>query len=249
MSATRSEMSNTREEFRNAPTRDPAELEREADAARESIRQTIDSLEQRFSPGQLVDRALHMWRSGDNEFASNLSRTVKANPVPVVMSSVGLAWLAMADKRPPPPPQAHSHSGGGVGHATSSAMHSTRDALGSARERASHAAGSFSSQGARAREGFTRMQTEQPFLLGAMALALGAALGGAFPRSRAEDEMIGKYGDRAREAAKHTGEEAMGGSAQATDPSRDAGAGRDAGPGVAASRAPGSPTPGTPYSR
>ncbi len=206
-----------REDFRDAPSRDPAELEHEAEVARESLRKTMDSLEQSFSPGQLLDRVVHLWRDGNSDFATNLSRTVKSNPVPVLLSSVGLAWLAMADKRPPPPPD----SGSSAAHTTSSAMHSTRDALGSARHRASNAANSFSEQGARAGDGFSRVQDEQPFLVGALGLAPGAALGGAFPRSQAEDRVLGKYGDQARDAAKQTGEEAMGSSARAPDPARE----------------------------
>lgn len=203
-----------KEDFRNAPSRDPAELEQETEEARENLRQTLDSLEQSFSPGQILDRALQSWRSGNNEFASNLSRTVKSNPVPVLLSSLGLTWLALSDKRPPPQPQASSSSGPG-------AKDKARQAMGSAQSRASNAASSLSGQGARARDGFVRMQEEQPFLLGALGLALGAALGGALPRSQREDELIGKYGDQARDVVKRKGEQATTGAARAAEPARE----------------------------
>jgi hypothetical protein len=241
-------MQQTRQEFREAPYRDPDELEREADAARESIRQTIDSLEQRLSPGQMVDRMFRQWREGNSEFTTNLTRTVRANPVPVLLSALGLTWLALADKRPPPP--AGSYASSGSGGSTSGAMRSTREAFGSARERASSAAASMTDQSARARERFSRMQTEQPFLLGALGLALGAALGGVMPRTRTEEEVIGRYADSAREAIREAGERTMETSSSGStgaDPMRE-------GPGATGTTGrphgttpPGSP--GSPYSR
>ena len=54
---------------------------------------------------------------------------------------------------------------------------------------------------------------EQPLVLGALALAVGAAVGGALPRTRAEDEWLGAESDRlkraAREAAERQAEKAM----------------------------------------
>ena len=39
-----------------------------------------------------------------------------------------------------------------------------------------------------------------PLVLGALALAIGAAVGGAFPASRAENRMIGAKSDQAKDA-------------------------------------------------
>ncbi len=196
----------TVEEFRSAPRRDPAELEREAEASRESIRRTMDSLEQRLSPGQMLDQAMRMWRDGDSAFAVNLSRTVRSNPVPVLLSSVGLAWLAMADKRAPPPSADSGTSGlRSAGEKMGSAQAHAKDTVGAAQDRARDAASALSERGSRAREGVSRMQGEQPFLVGALGVAVGAALGGAFPRSQTEDAMIGEYGEQARDTAKRAG--------------------------------------------
>ena len=87
------------QEFRNAASRDPAVLEREADAARDDLRRTLERLDQQFSRGQMIDRMLQRWRERDSQVATNLARTVQANPAPVVLSSVGIGWLAFADTR------------------------------------------------------------------------------------------------------------------------------------------------------
>jgi gas vesicle protein len=44
------------------------------------------------------------------------------------------------------------------------------------------------------------MLEEQPLVLGALALAFGAALGGALPSSRTEDKMFGARSDRTKDA-------------------------------------------------
>ena len=233
-----------RQEIRNAPERDPAELQSEADAARERIQRTIDNLDRRLSPGYMFDRALDAWRHrerGENAFTTNLVRTVRANPVPVVVSSVGLAWLAASDRRGPVPAQPRSSSGSsssnigqrasqaasratqaasGVTSSARDAMGSARGAVGSARSRATRARGSMSGQGARAREGFSRLQDEQPFLIGAIGIALGAALGGAMPTSRTERSIASQYGGRVREAAEDTATAAREEAAAAVAPEK-----------------------------
>ena len=83
--------------------RDPAELEREIDETRADISRVIDALGERLSPGQLLDQALGMVKSHGGEFAGNLGRTAKYNPVPLLLTGVGLAWLMARGDTPPPP--------------------------------------------------------------------------------------------------------------------------------------------------
>jgi len=211
------------QEFRNAASRDPAALEREADAARDDLRRTLERLDQQFSPGQMIDRMVQRWRERDSQFATNLSRTVQANPAPVVLSSVGIGWLAFADNR-----QKHRPPSGGrnPSETASSAAQSAREAAGAAsdrasnaadraRVRASEAASSLADQGERARQGFGRLQQEQPFLVGAIGVALGAALGGTLPSSRTDQAVAGAQGERAREATRRPDDATAGGASEA----------------------------------
>lgn len=199
--------------------RDPDTLEREAEAARHDIADTIDLLEQRLSPGQLLDRALNMSREHAGEFAGNLGRSIKYHPVPLLLTAVGISWLAFAENRPP----AQRGDGGlsdsmrYAGDAAHSAMDSAREKAGNIAERVHGTADSMRTSAARTaeqvrhqservRERFEHALHEQPLVLGALGLALGAILGGVLPRSHYENRTIGEYGDRLRAQASETAE-------------------------------------------
>ena len=89
----------------------PEDLEREIDAKRASISNLVDSLESRFTPGQLFDQALSYTKGNGGEFFQNLGTTLKNNPVPTVLTGVGLAWLAMNQNKPFQPGSTSSGSG------------------------------------------------------------------------------------------------------------------------------------------
>lgn len=80
----------------------PEELEQEIDAKRASISNIVDSLESRFTPGQLFDQALAYTKGGGGEFFQNLGTTLKNNPVPTVLTGIGLTWLALNQNKPFP---------------------------------------------------------------------------------------------------------------------------------------------------
>ena len=65
------------------------------------------------------------------------------------------------------------------------------------------------------RHGLDTLIEDQPLVAGAIAMALGAAVGGALPRSRIEDQMFGEQSDRAMEAARTLAKE-QGAKVQAT---------------------------------
>ncbi|WP_296254968.1 MULTISPECIES: DUF3618 domain-containing protein [unclassified Pseudomonas] len=79
----------------------PEELELEIDQRRASIGSLVDALESKLSPGQMVDQALAYAKGNGGEFFTNLGNTVKANPLPTVLTSVGLLWLALGQNRKP----------------------------------------------------------------------------------------------------------------------------------------------------
>lgn len=112
----------------------PETLEREIDAQRSSIGNIVDALEGKFSPGQLLDQALSYGKGTGGEFFSNLGNTVKSNPMPTVLTSVGLLWLMMGQNRSPSTsagPSSLNH----LGERTSDMAHSVTDTFGSAKSR------------------------------------------------------------------------------------------------------------------
>ncbi|MBD8483883.1 DUF3618 domain-containing protein [Pseudomonas coleopterorum] len=111
----------------------PEDLEREIDAKRASISNLVDSLESRFTPGQLFDQALSYTKGNGGEFFQNLGTTLKNNPVPTVLTGVGLAWLAMNQNKPFQP--GSTSSGSGLGGKVSQVVDQVSQAFSGAGDR------------------------------------------------------------------------------------------------------------------
>lgn len=78
-----------------------------------------------------------------------------------------------------------------------------------ARERASHYYDEGRVRMYRAREGAERMFDENPLALGAIAIAVGAAVGLAIPSTEVEDRVFGEYKDRLLEGANEMAHDAI----------------------------------------
>jgi len=70
-----------------------ADLQREVEMQRNRVESTIDQIQARLSPGQMVDELLAYTKGGGSEFVSTLQRQVTSNPLPVALLGVSLAWL------------------------------------------------------------------------------------------------------------------------------------------------------------
>ena len=106
---------NPNSDVRSYPSeKDPEQIEQEIEETRAEMSHTLDAIQRKLSPGQLMDQVLGYFRSefgnvpgevgstfGEvrstvGEFGSNLGRTVRENPMPVVLVGAGLAWLMMS---------------------------------------------------------------------------------------------------------------------------------------------------------
>lgn len=74
-------------------------IEREIDRDRAHLNETIRALENKLSPGQLVDQVWGYARRNGGDFSDNLVRTVSSNPVPVILAGIGIAWTAISQRR------------------------------------------------------------------------------------------------------------------------------------------------------
>ncbi len=78
----------------NSSEKSSAEIQREIDDDRKRIEARIGAIQERMSPGQLVDEVLAYAKgSGGGEYVSNLGKALKDNPLPVALMGVSLAWL------------------------------------------------------------------------------------------------------------------------------------------------------------
>lgn len=76
----------------------PEEIEREIATTRSEIDETIDALQEKVSPGQLVDQALGYVKEGGGDFAANLGRAVRDNPVPLMLIGAGIGWMMVSGR-------------------------------------------------------------------------------------------------------------------------------------------------------
>jgi Protein of unknown function (DUF3618) len=204
----------------NATTgnREPSDLEREASEIRADMDRTLDALERKLDPGQLLDRSLNYLRDHSGELTRSIGETVKQNPVPVLLTAAGLAWLITSSLG------ARSKASEtfndpytdetGLRERLGERLHESADAA-KRSWRASRTATSgrvaqvMSTTRERARQAQYRAQTlmdEQPLVLGALALAAGAILGAALPATQYENRTVGRVRNRTLEKAKSLGE-------------------------------------------
>lgn len=77
-------------------TKSAAEIERDVHASRARVEQTLDQIQDRLSPGQLIDQTVTYLRDGGGgEFARNLGESVKQNPLPVALIAAGVGWMML----------------------------------------------------------------------------------------------------------------------------------------------------------
>ncbi|MGQ4273356.1 DUF3618 domain-containing protein [Terrihabitans sp. B22-R8] len=78
----------------DASNKSSSDIEREVESTRAGLETTLGELRERVQPRAVVDE---IWEfasgSGGGEFARNLGRSVKDNPIPVALIGAGIAWL------------------------------------------------------------------------------------------------------------------------------------------------------------
>lgn len=77
----------------------PEQLERKIAKTRAEIDTTLDEIQERLSPGRILEQVMSYTKSNGGAFAGNLGRSLRDNPVPVMLMGVGLTWLMMADRK------------------------------------------------------------------------------------------------------------------------------------------------------
>ncbi|MGX2041434.1 DUF3618 domain-containing protein [Methylocaldum sp. MU1018] len=251
-------------------TRKSEQIESDIERTRSQMAETLDTIQKRFSPGQLLDQTLnYLDENADREqlvesvrrFGVNAKSVVKENPIPVTLLGIGLAWLAVsgrsggtgfragrrmssrhatsasrgmeslhsrhgeiersgmhaAGERLEHAKSAVSETVGHVrermGETASHVRHSVEDTVSSVREKAgeaTHRAQDRAARLGRTLQGqYRSLIEEQPLVLGALGIAVGAALGATMPRTRMEDEMMGEASDRLLHQVRETGREIM----------------------------------------
>jgi ElaB/YqjD/DUF883 family membrane-anchored ribosome-binding protein len=161
----------------NYENKSPEQIQRDIERTRAEMGNTLDTLRQKLSPGQMLDEALDYFKgSGFSQFSSNLGETVQQNPVPVSLIGIGIAWLAMAGSRSPYISSTWTATGrtpSRVGEMASSAavktgqvMQGARVRVGETRERMSDMAHSAQERVGEARERLGEMAQSARYQVG-----------------------------------------------------------------------------------
>ncbi|MGJ7460781.1 DUF3618 domain-containing protein [Halomonas sp. MA07-2] len=197
-----------RDDDRVEGTKSPEQLEREVDQARARLGRTASELSDRLSPGELIDQALGMAREHGGEFGRNLGAQVKNNPMPMILTSIGISWLMMSSGHNGAA-QAHDTYNKNTGKDGRSLMDAfgdtatkSQDKAAAAGDRMHGASANVKESAQNAREGLVQFYRDQPLIAGSLGIAIGAALGALVPTTEIEDDMLGEARDRSVNAAK-----------------------------------------------
>lgn len=81
-------------------TRSSDQIRRDLEGARSELHQTVEALEHRLSPGQIVDDLLGRVRTGSSDHGTvrAFGDLVRRHPAPAALIGLGVAWLA-AERR------------------------------------------------------------------------------------------------------------------------------------------------------
>ena len=197
-----------RDDEQHDGTKSPERLEREVDQARARLGRTASELSDRLSPGELIDQALGMAREHGGEFGRNLGSQVKNNPLPMILTSVGISWMMMSSGNKA---AAHAQAsfdtgkdsnGRGFKNAIGESVTKSRDKAAAVGDRVQGATADVKDTAQHARESLVKFYRDQPLLAGSLGIAIGAALGALVPPTEMEDGIFGDVSDRSVDAAK-----------------------------------------------
>ncbi len=191
-----------------AGTKNPERLEREVDQARARHGRTASELSDRLSPGELIDQALGMAREHGGELGRNLGAQVKNNPMPFILTSVGISWMMMSSGNhgAAHAHEAHDTSTDKDGRSLKGALGDTtvksQDKAAAVGDRVHGATANAKESAQNARESLMQFYRDQPLIAGSLGIAIGAALGALVPPTEIEDDMLGKARDRSVDTVK-----------------------------------------------
>ena len=185
-------------------------LTREADVKRANLNQTLDAVEQRFSADHLTQQAVDYFDEHGRDIANSVGSTIRHNPLPLLLTGLGLAWLVSTQSRSSTSYVYDSRyddydsgyddwlnrwddEGGSHGHLRNAYVQNALSVANSELSGRDHAP-VYNSSDSLQKKTRNWMQ-EQPLVAGALGVAAGALIGALLPRSNTEDELIGDTAD------------------------------------------------------
>ena len=200
-------------------TRRVDQIEAEIAETRVEMSETIEAIQERLSPSNIVANATETMRQAASEKVRQMTDnsfmdTVRANPIPAAMIGIGAAWLYFrgksesrdhyypASNRDPRNVERHPGVRDDGGYASTAGAVGTRGYSPSVadlgprlRETAEDVRDTARETTRRAQLKFNDVLRDNPLMLGAAAALIGAAVGTSIPVTEAENHLMGETRD------------------------------------------------------
>lgn len=80
-------------------SRTPQEIEREIEAQRSDLTSNLEDLQDKFSIDTVVRQIGDQFREHGGDMGRSISEQVKANPIPLALTGIGLAWMMFGNSQ------------------------------------------------------------------------------------------------------------------------------------------------------
>lgn len=185
----------------------PDEIEAEIARTRSDLSRTLEAIEGRLAPRQLLEKGFDMMRDGMSGDMGKIGRVLRENPLPLALIGAGIGWLMLAQTG------AGRQLGDRAADAAGSVGERVRGLIGRGGERSyAHA---WTKREEAARHGGAEMPVPGYGAEHAERVATGAGYGGA----------SSGMAERASSAARETAHSAYGTAAEAAERARDSASG------------------------
>jgi ElaB/YqjD/DUF883 family membrane-anchored ribosome-binding protein len=84
----------------NIDTRSPEEIESDIERTRADFSSTIEAIQQKLTPREMMDQAVdYALSTTPGAAGANLFNSVRDNPIPIALIGIGVAWLMAANRQ------------------------------------------------------------------------------------------------------------------------------------------------------
>ncbi len=167
---------------------------------RMEMAQTLEQLETRLDPQLLKEHAktaaydatVGKAKTMVSRTSNGIVDTIKANPVPLALTALGIGWLVVNARAP----QAKQRVANVIGDRTDDIRHQAADFAQTAQTKVRDVAHEARMRGQKMESMAARTFDDNPLAIGLGVAAVGLLIGLAIPTSQKENELLGATRDR-----------------------------------------------------
>jgi hypothetical protein len=199
-------------------TRTAQDVEREVEASRSDLDRDVEALKDKMNPSNIIEEASRAMSGSGEKVMAKVMDQIGENPVPLALMGLGLAWLiAGSAKRAHDrgdrysaydEPRSFASDGSGRGGMQKLAD-KAGDAMSGAKDRLAEMGSTASGYAGRAKGALSDIMENEPLVVGAVGLVIGAAIGASLPHTDLEDRTVGPMRDQVVDKGKEMAQEGL----------------------------------------